>query len=181
MIKIASQLILFFFAIFSVKNSYISNTKLWFHFNYLFKLLADANYHKILKILFYWQIFKLQLNVLKSFFYTSKSLKSKYDHFLLCNTNRCIYLPVDHLWNQQDTTDQVFYGPVYYLGLISRPSAKMLSLDQHSSVYAVSTECQFFQNTECTYHCIIMHIFKKQKEKEKQSIIKLNKQSINLT
>jgi hypothetical protein len=39
----------------------------------------------------------------------------------------------------------------------------------------------FFQNTECTYHCIIMHIFKKQKEKEKQSIIKLNKQSINLT
>jgi hypothetical protein len=45
-----------------------------------------------------------------SFFYTSKSLKSKYAHFLLCNTNRCIYLPVDHLWNQQDTTDQVFYG-----------------------------------------------------------------------
>jgi hypothetical protein len=42
LIKIASQLILFF-AIFSVKNSYISNTKLWFHFNYLFKLLADAN------------------------------------------------------------------------------------------------------------------------------------------
>ena len=28
-----------------------------------------------------------------------------------------IYLPVDHLWNQQDTTDQVFYGPVYYLGV----------------------------------------------------------------
>jgi hypothetical protein len=30
-----------------------------------------------------------------------------------------------------------------------------------------------------TYHCIIMHIFKKQKQK--QSIIKLNKKSINLT
>ena len=44
-----------------------------------------------------------------------------------------------------------------------------------------STERQFFQNTECTYHCIIMHIFKNPKEKEKQSIIKLNKQSINLT
>ena len=37
----------------------------------------------------------------------------------------------------------------------------------------------FFQNTEHTYHCIIMHIFKKRKQK--QSIIKLNKQSINLT
>ena len=24
---------------------------------------------------------------------------------------------VDHLWNQQDTTDQVFYGPVYYIGV----------------------------------------------------------------
>jgi hypothetical protein len=40
-----------------------------------------------------------------------------------------------------------------------------------------STERHFFQNTERTYHCIIMHIFKKQKQK--QSIIKLNKQSIN--
>jgi hypothetical protein len=39
-ILIASQLILFFFAIFSVKNSYVSNIKLWFHFNYLFKLLS---------------------------------------------------------------------------------------------------------------------------------------------
>ena len=38
----------------------------------------------------------------------------------------------------------------------------------------------FFQNTECTYHCIIMHIFEKQKQKEKQSIIKLNKQSIKV-
>jgi hypothetical protein len=44
-----------------------------------------------------------------------------------------------------------------------------------------STERLFFQNTERMYHCIIMHIFKKEKEKEKQSIIKLNKQSINLT
>ena len=29
-------------------------------------------------------------------------------------------------------------------------------------------------------NCIIMHILKKQKQKQKQSIIKLNKQSINL-
>jgi hypothetical protein len=42
-----------------------------------------------------------------------------------------------------------------------------------------STERHFFHYTERTYHCIIMHIFKKQKQK--QSIIKLNKQSINLT
>jgi hypothetical protein len=40
-----------------------------------------------------------------------------------------------------------------------------------------STERHFFQNTERMYHCIIMHIFKKQK----QSIIKLNKQNIHLT
>jgi hypothetical protein len=42
-----------------------------------------------------------------------------------------------------------------------------------------SSERHFFHHTERTYHCIIMHIFKKQKQK--QSIIKLNKQSINLT
>jgi hypothetical protein len=42
-----------------------------------------------------------------------------------------------------------------------------------------STERHFFHYTERTYHCIIMHIFKKQKQK--QRIIKLNKQSINLT
>jgi hypothetical protein len=50
--------------------------------------------------------------------------------------------------------------------------------DRQSQVMK-STERHFFQNTERTYHCIIMHIFKKQKQK--QSIIKLNKQSINLT
>ena len=55
-----------------------------------------------------------------------------------------------------------------------------ISADRQSQVMK-STERHFFQNTERTYHCIIMHIFKKQKEKEKQSIIKLNKQSINLT
>jgi hypothetical protein len=49
-----------------------------------------------------------------------------------------------------------------------------------NSLLMKSTE-RHFQNTERTYHCIIMHIFKKQKQKEKQSIIKLNKQSINLT
>jgi hypothetical protein len=148
--KIASQLILFFFAIFSVKNSYICNTKLWFHFNYLFKLLADANItkYKILKILFYWQSFNVQLNVLKSFFYTSKSLKSKYAHFLLYNTNRCIYLPVDHLWLtceiNKTLLTRYFMALFITLGLISRPSAKMLSLAQHAdyaqhlSVYAVS-------------------------------------------
>jgi hypothetical protein len=38
---------------------------------------------------------------------------------------------------------------------------------------------RILQNTERTYHCIIMHFFKK--EKRKQSIIKLNKQSINVT
>ena len=53
--KIASQLILFFFAIFSVKNSYICNTKLWFHFNYLFKLLADAKSQNIK----FWKIILL--------------------------------------------------------------------------------------------------------------------------
>jgi hypothetical protein len=42
-----------------------------------------------------------------------------------------------------------------------------------------SSERHVFQNIERTYHCIIMHIFKKQKQK--QSIIKLNKQSINLS
>jgi hypothetical protein len=55
---------------------------------------------------------------------------------------------------------------------------QFLTADRQSQVMK-STERHFFQNTECTYHCIIMHIFKK--EKEKQSIIKLNKQSINLT
>ena len=57
---------------------------------------------------------------------------------------------------------------------------QFLTADRQSQVMK-STERHFFQNTECTYHCIIMHIFKKQKQKEKQSIIKLNKQSINLT
>ena len=42
-----------------------------------------------------------------------------------------------------------------------------------------TTERHFFQNTERMYHCIIIHIFKKQKQK--QSIIKPNKQSIKLT
>ena len=59
---------------------------------------------------------------------------------------------------------------------------QFLTADRQSQVMK-STERHLFQNTECTYHCIIMHIFKKQKqkEKEKQSIIKLNKQCINLT
>ena len=53
-----------------------------------------------------------------------------------------------------------------------------LTADRQSQVMK-STERHFFQNTERTYHCIIMHIFKKkQKQKQKQSIIKLNKQSI---
>jgi hypothetical protein len=39
-----------------------------------------------------------------------------------------------------------------------------------------SSERHFFHYTERTYHYIIMHIFKKQKQK--QSIIKLNKQSL---
>ena len=43
-----------------------------------------------------------------------------------------------------------------------------------------STERHFFHYTERTYHCIIMHIFIK-KQKQKQSIIKRNKQSTNLT
>jgi hypothetical protein len=51
-----------------------------------------------------------------------------------------------------------------------------LTADRQSQVMK-STERYFFQNTERMYHCIIMHIFKKQK----QNIIKLNKQSINLT
>jgi hypothetical protein len=45
-----------------------------------------------------------------------------------------------------------------------------LTADRQSQVMK-STERHFFQNTERTYHCIIMHIFKKQKQK--QSIIKL--------
>jgi hypothetical protein len=52
-----------------------------------------------------------------------------------------------------------------------------ITADRQSQVMK-STERHFFQNTERTYHCIIMHIFKKQKQK--QSIIKLNIQSINL-
>jgi hypothetical protein len=58
-----------------------------------------------------------------------------------------------------------------------------LTADQQIQVMK-STERHFFHYTERTYHCIIMHIFKKQKQKQKQkkqSIIKLNKQSINLT
>jgi hypothetical protein len=55
---------------------------------------------------------------------------------------------------------------------------QFLTVDRQSQEMK-STERHFFQNTECTYHCIIMHIFEKQKQK--QSIIKLNKQSINLT
>jgi hypothetical protein len=50
-------------------------------------------------------------------------------------------------------------------------------VDRQSQVMK-STERHFVQNTERTYHCIIMHIFKKQKQK--QCIIKLNKQIINL-
>jgi hypothetical protein len=98
--------------------------------------------YQILKIFFYWQIFKVQLNVLKSFFYTSKSLKSKYAHFLLCNTNRCMYLPVDHLWLtceiNKTLLTRYFMGLFITLGLISRPSAEMLSPAQHLSVYAVN-------------------------------------------
>ena len=54
-----------------------------------------------------------------------------------------------------------------------------LTADQQIQVMK-STERHFFHYTERTYHCIIMHIFKKAK-KQKQSIMKLNKQSINLT
>ena len=54
-----------------------------------------------------------------------------------------------------------------------------LTADRQSQVMK-STESHFFQNTERTYHCIIMHIFTKTKTKKK-GIIKLNKQSINLT
>jgi hypothetical protein len=46
-------------------------------------------------------------------------------------------------------------------------------------IFKSDYERHFFHYTERTYHCIIMHIFKKQKQKE--SIIKLNKQSINFT
>jgi hypothetical protein len=50
-------------------------------------------------------------------------------------------------------------------GLFDRQSQVMKSTERHL----------FFQNTERTYHCIIMHIFKKQKQK--QSILKVNKQN----
>jgi hypothetical protein len=104
-----------------------------------------------LKILFYWQIFKVQLNVLKSFFYTSKSLKFKYAHFLLCNTNRCIYLPVDHLWNQQDTTDQVFYGPVYYLGVNKQ------TISENAEPGSASRLCSAFISVFCQLYCTHYH------------------------
>jgi hypothetical protein len=42
-----------------------------------------------------------------------------------------------------------------------------LTADQQIQVLK-STERHFFHYTERTYHCIIMHIFKKQKQKEKQ-------------
>jgi hypothetical protein len=60
---------------------------------------------------------------------------------------------------------------------------QFLTADRQSQVMK-STERHFFSEYRMyvqMYHCIIMHIFKKQKEKQKQSIIKLNKQSINLT
>ena len=57
-----------------------------------------------------------------------------------------------------------------YVHIIPHSGPTMSGNEKHRTSF-------FFQNTERTYHCIIMHIFKK----EKQSIIKLNKQSINLT
>jgi hypothetical protein len=56
-----------------------------------------------------------------------------------------------------------------------------LNIFKRQSQVMKSTERNFLKNTERTFHCIIMHIFKKQKQKEKQSIIKLYEQSINLT
>ena len=55
---------------------------------------------------------------------------------------------------------------------------EFLTADRQIQVVKRS-ERHFGHHTERTCHCIIMHIFKKQKQK--QSIIKLNKQSINLT
>ena len=106
-----------------------------------------------MKILFYWQIFKVQLNVLKSFFYTPKSLKSKYAYFLLCNTNRCIYLPVDHLWNQQDTTDQVFYDPVYYLGV------NYQTISKNAEPGSASRLCSAFISVCCQLYCMFQKKF----------------------
>ena len=106
-----------------------------------------------MKILFYWQIFKVQLNVLKSFFYTSKSLKFKYAHFLLCNTNRCIYLPVDHLWNQQDTTDQVFYGPVYYLGV------NWQTISENAEPGSACRLCSAFISVCCQLYCSFVQAY----------------------
>jgi hypothetical protein len=88
LIKIASQLILFFFAIFSVKNSYISNTKLWFHFNYLFKLLADANYHKILNF--------ENINLLKNFQASVKCIKVLFLHIKITEIQICLFLVMQH-------------------------------------------------------------------------------------
>jgi hypothetical protein len=59
------------------------------------------------------------------------------------------------------------------------PSVNLQPLIKLQSQVMKSTERHFFHYTERTYHCIIMHIFKKQKQK--QGTIKLNKQSINLT
>ena len=126
--KIASQIILFFFPIFSVKNPYISNHKIMISFQLFFQIVSWclSENIKFWKYSFYWQIFKVQLNVLKSLFYTSKSLKSKYGHFLLCNTNRCMYLPVDHLWLNCDINKTLLtlsfarlkcptFAPIFYL------------------------------------------------------------------
>jgi hypothetical protein len=44
---------------------------------------------------------------------------------------------------------------------------QFLTADRQSQVMK-STERHIFQNTECTYHCIIMHIFKKRKRKRKR-------------
>jgi hypothetical protein len=74
-------------AIFSVKNSYISNTKLWFHFNYLFKLLADAIYHKILNF--------ENINLLKNFQASVKCIKVLFLHIKITEIQICYFLLLD--------------------------------------------------------------------------------------
>jgi hypothetical protein len=72
----------------------------------------------------------------------------------------------ESLWSKTNAAfSWGFYGRLPHSG-------KKTTLDLPGDIY-------FFQNTERTHHCIIMHIFKKQKQK--QSIIKLYIQSMNLT
>jgi hypothetical protein len=95
---------------------------------------------------------------LKSFFYTSKSLKSKYAHFLLCNTNRCMYLPVDHLWLtceiNKTLLTRYFMALFITLGLISRPSCFHEKIKHWQTDYTLDFNTNWFSKDKLHIQCL---------------------------